>query len=153
LLYQGDALSRYDGRSAEVTRVIDGDTLVVDLPDAGSTTTRIRLWGIDTPEMADPDTGRPAEPLAKRARQVAQQLASNKTVTLELESHRVRGDFGRVLAHVHLPDGTNLAERLLKRGLAEFDDRYRHRYFRRYRIVTQQAQTRNLGLWQKRDDR
>lgn len=147
LLYAGDTMSRFDGRSATVVHVIDGDTLIVDIPDRGEATARIRLWGIDTPELAKPKRGQPAEPFAKQARDRARELAEGKTVTLELESHRTRGDYGRVLAYVRLPSGKRLAEQLLKEGLARFDDRFHHRHYRRYRVLEEQARTRNNGLW------
>jgi len=146
-LYEGDDLTRYDGREATVRRVIDGDTLVVAIPDRREPTTTIRLWGIDAPELADPDTGEPAEPLAKQAAKLARSLATGRTVTLHLEPHRVRGNFGRILAYVELPDGSRLAEHLLKQGLATFDDRWQHEHYRRYRLIEQQAHTQNKGLW------
>jgi len=147
LLYAGDDMQRYDGRRVEVVHVIDGDTLIVDVPDRGEPTTRIRLWGIDTPELAKPDRGQPAEPYAKEAKVKAAQLAEGRTVTLALEPHRTRGDFGRILAYVSLPDGTHLAEHLLKQGLARFDARFQHRHYRRYRLLEEQAKTQNKGLW------
>jgi len=146
-LYEGDTLTRYNGRRTRVQYVIDGDTLVVNIPDGGEPNTHMRLWGIDAPELADPDTGAPAEPFAKKAKQAAEQLAEGEIVTLHLEPHRVRGSFGRVLAHVELPDGSRLGERLLKRGLARFEKRWRHDHYRRYGLVQQQAQTQRKGLW------
>jgi endonuclease YncB( thermonuclease family) len=147
LLYRGNDMMRYDGRPASVTRVIDGDTLVIDRPDGDRRNTRVRLWGIDTPELARPETGKPAEPLAKAAKARVQALASGERVTLHLESHRTRGKFGRLLAHVELGDGTDLAARLLKAGLARFDERFYHSRYRRYRLLQEQASTQNKGLW------
>ena len=42
---------KYNGETFRVVRVVDGDTLDVAVRDtvAGRSTTRIRLWGVDTP--------------------------------------------------------------------------------------------------------
>ena len=151
-LYRGGALGRYDGRTFQVIRVIDGDTLDVDVPDAHaprgpSATTRVRLWGIDTPEVAKPDFNEPGEPFADAAADFTRNLCAGRHVTLHLESHRLRGRFGRVLAFVTLSDGTMLNERLLAAGLATADDRFSHRHFDRFALIEQQARHEKLGLW------
>ena len=147
LLYPGNTLTRFDGQHVTVAYVIDGDTLAVDAPDRGRRVTHVRLWGIDTPELADPATGEPAEPMAKEAKQAAQKLAAGKRVKLTLEAHRVRGKYGRVLAFVELPGGERLGEALLRRGLAKADDRWHHRHMRRYRLIEQQARKGDRGVW------
>ncbi|MEK7730475.1 MAG: hypothetical protein AAB363_01320, partial [Planctomycetota bacterium] len=83
---QGGDRSRYHDRTFHVVHVIDGDTLDIDAPDAdkpvgrrdrqtsrqsregpgGSVQTRIRLWGVDTPELAR--SGRPEMHFAKAAK-------------------------------------------------------------------------------------
>jgi endonuclease YncB( thermonuclease family) len=42
---------KYDGKTFRVSHVADGDTLDVDVRDEvrGHATTRIRLWGVDSP--------------------------------------------------------------------------------------------------------
>jgi endonuclease YncB( thermonuclease family) len=145
LLHAGDDMQRYDGRQTTVTRVVDGDTLIVNIADGEEPTTRIRLWGIDTPELAHP--GQSAEPFGEKAKQRAVEWAKGKTVTLTLQSHRPRGKFGRVLAYVQLPDGSTLGERLLNAGLGRFEPRWFHERYQRYRVLEEQAATRNKGLW------
>lgn len=145
LLYQGDAMARYDGQSFHVDRVIDGDTLVIAAPDGDEPVTRVRLWGIDTPELAR--AGQPAEPGADEARRFAERRVTGKLVRLELEPHRVRGSFGRVLAFVYGPDGRMLNEALLSAGLAEADDRWSHRHVERFELLEMQAQRDARGLW------
>lgn len=162
LARRGD-LGRYDGRSFLVARVIDGDTLEVAAPDLGHATkenlnvpptTRVRVWGIDTPELArDADPRRPdqpatdAEPFAEQARDLATQLLAGQVVTLHLERSRPRGSFGRVVAHVELPDGGLLAERLLLAGFARADDRWPHRHLERFALLERQARRDGVGLW------
>ena len=43
-------VARYHGKTFTVVNVVDGDTIDVDAPDGEYEHTRIRLWGVDTPE-------------------------------------------------------------------------------------------------------
>jgi endonuclease YncB( thermonuclease family) len=152
LLHAGDDLSRYDGRVFTVTRVVDGDTLTIDAPDGSRPYTRIRLWGVDTPEARRHDPPRPAEPYADEATDLTRRLTEGQPVRLILEPHRLRGDYGRLLAFVELPDGRLLNEALLAAGLAEADGRWSHRYLERFEQTQQSARTAGKGLWSG-DDR
>ncbi|MEM7626375.1 MAG: thermonuclease family protein [Planctomycetota bacterium] len=143
--YQGPDLSRYDGKTFRVAGVIDGDTLELAIKDGERPTTRVRLWGIDAPEVAR--DGRPSEPFADDATDRAQTLAYGTTVKLSLEPHRLRGRYGRLLAYVTLPDGTVLNERLLAEGLARAEDRWPHRAAGRYAQLEAQARHEGRGLW------
>jgi endonuclease YncB( thermonuclease family) len=100
---------------------------------------------VDTPEPAGRD--RPAEPFADEARALTQELAAGGSVTLTLEPHRTRGSFGRLLAHVELPDGSSLNEALLAAGLARADDRWPHALVSRYARLQRAARREGLGLW------
>ena len=144
-------LQAYDGLQVLVERVVDGDTLIAAVPDAreGTATTRVRLWGIDAPELARPfDTPpRPAEPLAEEAAEVLRRLVEGREVRLVLEPGRPRGHYGRVLAHVVLPDGELAAEALVAAGLARADDRWPHRYLDRLLQLQTRARRDRLGRW------
>jgi endonuclease YncB( thermonuclease family) len=103
-------LSRAD-RAGTVAQVVDGDTLV--LQDG----TKVRLLGYDAPEPARDAI--PAEPYAHAARDRLRALAPPGTA-LRLGSDAESHDrYGRLLAHVHRADGTDLAETLLREGLGE----------------------------------
>ncbi|MEM8781283.1 MAG: thermonuclease family protein [Planctomycetota bacterium] len=160
---RGD-LGRYDGGTFLVTRVIDGDTFDVAAPDftraqredlaVPPPTTRVRVWGVDTPELARPTDPRrpdiqptPAEPFADEAAALATRWLTGQAVTLRLERTRPRGRFGRLVAHVELPDGGLLAERLILAGLARADDRWPHRHAERFALLEQQARRDRVGLW------
>jgi endonuclease YncB( thermonuclease family) len=158
LLYPDDELGRYDGQRFYVTRVIDGDTLDVTTPDnipdntaAGDqAVTRVRLWGIDTPELAKRDEGKivsPDQQCAREAAALTRRLAQVREVTLIVEPHQLRGRYGRLLAHVQLADGTMLNEHLLTAGLARADERTGHRFISRYALLELQAQREAVGLW------
>ena len=150
LLDRGGDWARYEGKAFHVTRVIDGDTLEIAVPDGNRPVTRVRLWGIDTPELARQDTGRPAEPFADEAAAYVRGLCQGQTVTLSLEPHRLRGRYGRLLAFVALPDGKVLNEQLLARGLARVDSRFSHRWIQRFDQIQQRAQHDATGLWERR---
>ena len=64
--------------NATVTRVVDGDTLVVDI---GGREERVRLIGVDTPETVHPQ--KPVEFFGKEASAFTKRMAEGKTVRLE----------------------------------------------------------------------
>jgi micrococcal nuclease len=147
LVARADDLASLDGAITMVTRVIDGDTIEVGLPDARNdrSTTRVRLWGIDCPEAARP--GRAAEPLAADATALVRRLVEGRLVRLELEPRQVRDSFGRVLAHVGLEDSTSLNARLLEAGLARADGRWPHTRLVQYGQLERRARREKIGLW------
>lgn len=142
---------QYHKRDFNVVAVIDGDTIDVASPGGGEPL-RVRLWGIDTPETAKPflDEPTPAEPLAEEAMALTRKLCLGQTVRLYLERHELRGKYGRLLAHVELPDGSVLNEHLLIAGLARFESRFDHSRFDRYELLEQQARYDHAGLWSTR---
>jgi len=140
----------YERRAYTVVRVPDGDKIDVVDPTYEQKVIHVRLWGVDTPEKAKqlrdeaPGAG---PPLAELARQFTQQLCLGQLTRLSVETHRLRGQCGRLLAYVYLPDGTVLNERLLAAGLARADDQFEHGHLRRYALLQQQAQIDQVGLW------
>jgi micrococcal nuclease len=104
---------------ARVTRVVDGDTISVELPDGSDE--YVRYIGIDTPETVKPGT--PVQCGGPKAHTVNERLVGGRTVTLRFDAER-RDVYGRLLAYVYLPGrgrgGRSLfvnAE-LARRGLA-----------------------------------
>lgn len=143
-------LSRYDGKTFLVVHVVDGDTLDVDAADPNGkeglrNKTRIRMWGINAPEM--PHHGREIEPYAQEATDFLRARADGQRVTLTLEPHRVRDVYGRLLAFVRVSDGGSLNEALIAAGFARADGRWEHRYLRRYSLIEEQAKRDGAGLW------
>ncbi len=150
LLHETDDWRHYHEQWFTVARVVDGDTLMLDTPDGEHRQTRVRLWGIDTPELAKPREQRPAEPGAEAARDFLDQLATGRRVRLTLQSQRIRDSFGRVLAYVTLEDGQVLNEQLLLAGLAHNDPRWTHDQLARYAVLEEQAKADRRGLWQRK---
>ncbi len=139
-------LSKYDGRIFSVAKVIDGDTLDIDIPDANYPTTRIRLWGVDSPESANPRTG----PMyfGPEAAAFARELLEGKKVSVYLDpGNNTRGKYGRLLAYVKLPDGRFFNEVLLEEGYAYADIRFRHSHRSKYRRLEATARSAGKGLW------
>lgn len=97
-------------QQVRVSRVHDGDT--IKLQDGPS----LRLIGINAPELGR--GGAPPEALALDARAALQNLlAGSPTLALRFDRER-RDRYGRLLAHLFLPDGRSVAAHLLEQGLA-----------------------------------
>src|SRR3954462_7601792 len=81
--------------AARVVGISDGDTLTV-LRD-GRTQVKIRLHGVDAPEVS--------QPFGSRSKQSASELVFGQVVTVK---ERDRDRYGRTVAEVILPDGRSL---------------------------------------------
>lgn len=88
--------------SGQVVSVLDGDTIEVLHSNSAE---RIRLNGIDCPEKG--------QAYGKRAKQATSQLVFGKEVTLQTHG---KDKYGRTIADVLLPDGTNINHELVKNG-------------------------------------
>jgi micrococcal nuclease len=139
-------IQKYDGGQFTVVKVVDGDTLDIDVSDANYTHTRIRLWGVDTPETKNPRTG----PMyfGKEAAEFTAKETLGKRVTIYLDKDKnSRDKYHRLLAYVQLPDGTFLNERLLAEGYAYADFRFRHGFYNKYKQLEALARSQKKGLW------
>jgi endonuclease YncB( thermonuclease family) len=143
-------IEKYDGKKFDVVKVVDGDTLDIDIPDASGekaySHTRIRLWGVDTPETKDPRTG----PMyfGKEASDFSTAQALNKKITVYLEKDRnTRDKYHRLLAYIQLPDGKFLNEELLSEGYAYADLRFKHSFHNKYKQLEALARSQKKGLW------
>ena len=143
---QGDDWTRYHDRSFRVARVVDGDTLDIDLPDGDKLVTRIRLWGVDTPEVGR--GGKPSMHFGAEASAYTKRMLSGREVHIALSPKRTRGKYGRLLAYVHLERGGRMFnEMLLEDGYAYADLRFEHHYYRQFKAIEKRARKAGLGLW------
>jgi len=100
----------YD-ESVTIKYIHDGDT--VKLVDGR----KIRLIGINAPEVARKD--RPAEAYALQARDHLRSLLHQHDNQVKLLYGREKQDhYHRTLAHLFLPDGTNIQAQMLSEGLS-----------------------------------
>lgn len=127
-------------------RVVDGDTIVLDGGE------RVRLIGVDTPELHHP--AKPVQYFAHEAKARTVTLAQGRTVGLEYDRQR-HDRYGRTLAYVFLPDGTLLNLRLIQEGFGFAYTKYPFRpdYMARFRAAERTARTQSHGLWAGREYR
>ncbi len=142
---------RYHDKTFKVVNVVDGDTIDIDLPDEKrrKPTTRIRLWGVDTPETVKPKT--PPQHFGPEASAFTRKVALGQEVRLELEPRmepgKTRDRYGRLLAHVFLPDNRLLSGLLIEEGYGYADPRYDHSYKKAFGELQKQAHQQSRGLW------
>jgi len=142
----GDDQTRYHGRRLSVVRVVDGDTLHLGISDSADPITKVRLIGIDAPEMGWGNTERMY--YAEEATAFATQSSLGQQVTVYLDQQAGSRDrYDRLLAYIQLPDGKFLNEELLSEGLAYADVRFKHGYFQKYRQLEASARALKKGLW------
>lgn len=139
-----------------VVRIIDGDTLRVIFPDGSQDT--VRILGIDTPEKAadDNDPGKFGGAgddrfLALWGGAAAQYTAARldgQAITIESDcAAGTRDRYGRILAYITLPDGSDLGEELVAQGLARVYTPESFVRKDRYLLVQQQAIRDGRGIW------
>ncbi len=141
-------LRKYHGKSFLVVKVVDGDTIDINIPDANYPHTRIRLWGVDTPETEKSPGGEMY--FGNEASEFTKNLVLGKTVAVYLdEGNNTRGKYGRLLAYVQLPNGRYLNELLLSEGYAYADLRFDHSFYNKYKLLESSARSLNKGLWKE----
>ena len=129
------------GRPATVTRVIDGDTIEVDLDGE---ILDVRLIGIDTPETVDPSE--PVQCYGPAASRFTTKELDGEQIRLEFDVERT-DRYGRTLAYVWLGDGL-FNETLVARGFALVTTYPPNvRYVDRFLAAQRDARSHERGLW------
>lgn len=153
----GEQTTAAQNQTATVVHVVDGDTVDVRFQDG--TEERVRLLGVDTPEVhedvspdefegvPDTETGRSClRSWGEQASEYADQRLAGETVTVEFDpvSDR-RGGYDRLLAYV-VVDGDSFNRALLEGGYARlYDSEFTKRDD--YAGVEGQARDNDTGLW------
>ena len=126
-----------------VTRVVDGDTIVLSPND------KVRLIGVDTPETVHPK--KTVECYGKEAKEFTRSTVAGQTIRLVLDDanagRRHKDRYGRTLGYVYLQDGMMLNAELVRRGFAHAYTRFPFRYLVEFRRLEQEARGRAAGLW------
>jgi micrococcal nuclease len=138
LLASAAAAAASQQRTYLVTRVVDGDTLVLE--DIGT----VRLIGVDTPEVVDPR--RPVQRFGKEASAFTRTLVLGKRVALAYDRDRT-DRYGRTLAYVYLPDGTFVNAEIVRQGYGFAYTRFPFRYLDSFRRHEREARAARRGLW------
>ena len=121
---------------AKVVSVTDGDTIKVFNADLGQV--KIRLYGIDTPEKA--------QPFGKAAGKYLASLIAGATVEVESVT-KVR--YGRTVGIVWDSEA-NINQEMVRSGYAWVYQRYCDRSFCEYWLALEnEAKTGKIGLWQE----
>lgn len=138
-----------------VTHIADGDTFNLK----GSH--RVRLIGIDCPEIAHPDKDPPtrAQPWSAEAMAFTKARLNGQTVRIEFDpEYDAEDHYGRWLCWVYYRDRDGveklLNEELLRQGLAyAYDDRRKFHYteamYRRLKAAQREAQDEERGIYSK----
>ncbi|MCK5431902.1 MAG: thermonuclease family protein [Gammaproteobacteria bacterium] len=101
---------------AKVTRVIDGDTFIADVRLGFNLTAALtfRVLDLDTPETRTRNADEKVHGV--QATVLAKTLLLDKEVTID--THK-SGKYGRWLAQITLPDGTDYVTVMLRHGMAK----------------------------------
>ena len=121
--------------------IYDGDTLLL------TDKRKIRIIGIDTPETKHHK--QKAEAYGAKAREALRELLKKCQYQIELRYGKEKQDkYKRTLAHVYLPDGTNISNWLLERGYAKALAFPPNTVLADcYRKAERYAQSRSLKIW------
>lgn len=132
--------------TALVLKVVDGDT--IDILDDVRKRLRLRLIGLDTPETKKP--GYTIGCFGPEASEFARNTLQGKRVALVTDpSQDVHDRYGRTLAFVILPDGTNYSVAAVKAGYAHAYV-FGHKpsmYAQEIAAAEQEARDARRGLW------
>ncbi len=120
--------------------VIDGDTIVL------SDGRKVRYLEINAPEISHRDS--PGEPFGRQAAYFNKKLVEGKRIDILTTSKDHYDQYGRLLAHVFLPNGKLVSEELLRKGLAHCCFYQRpDRYARRLLAAQRSAIMARRGIW------
>ena len=143
---QNEAVQENKGKTfvAKVVKVIDGDTVKIELSNGNEETVRLLL--IDTPETVHPT--KDIQPFGPEASQFSKNLMpANSEVEVELGIGE-RDKYGRLLAYFYV-DGKMVNKLLLEKGLARVAYVYapNTKYLDELEAIQKKAQQKEIGIW------
>jgi micrococcal nuclease len=137
-----------------VTRAVDGDTLKLENGE------RVRLIGIDTPEMHESSKLykdsqrtnqdiRTIQEMGRKAYLFTKNLVEGERVRLEFDVEK-HDRYDRLLAYVFLKDGTFVNAEIVRQGYASLMTYPPNvKYADEFRKLYQEARENNRGLWKE----
>ncbi|MCK0126254.1 thermonuclease family protein [Gelidibacter sp. F2691] len=111
--------------------VIDGDTIVVSK-------TKVRLAGIDAPELD--------QPWGQKSKWEMVKICKGKTIDVELTGETT---YDRLVGTCFLEDGTDIGAELIKAGLALDGGHFSHGKYRHLEPEGVRKRLRFYGHWRK----
>ncbi len=129
-------------KAYRVEKVIDGDTIRVEYNGKSE---RVRLIGVDTPEMDD--SRKAVRSSAKRATAHTKKLLRKKRVYLRFDEDR-RDRYNRLLAYVYrAPDGLLVNLELVRQGYGYALVKYPFKHKDLFQHYEAQAKRDRKGIW------
>lgn len=131
--------------TAQVIRVVDGDTIKVDIKGEERT---IRIIGLNTPETVDPR--KPVECFGKAASERAKQILNDQTVILESDpTQSDRDRYDRLLRYVWINNGAiDYGLKTIQEGFGyEYTYASSYAYQTAYLDAQKDAEKNKRGLW------
>jgi micrococcal nuclease len=127
----------------QVVEVIDGDTIEVYV---GGTYERVRLLGVDTPEVHHPEKGE--EPFGREASEFTRRMLLGKEIKLAADPVADERDrYGRLLRVVLLPDGADFNAILVREGMARATRQFAFSRKAEYIALEDAARRAGRGIW------
>ena len=128
----------------EVTKVIDGDTIMVKLREKEEA---VRLIGIDTPETKDPR--KPVQCFGEEAAKRTKELVQGKRVKLEADvSQNDRDKYNRLLRYVYLENGNLINKLLIQEGFGfEYTYQIPYKFQTEFKMAQKEAESKKTGMW------
>ncbi|MDD4901611.1 MAG: thermonuclease family protein [Patescibacteria group bacterium] len=144
LRFAGQARGDLNYEYFQVVKVVDGDTIDIIM---NGKTERLRLIGINTPEVVDPR--KPVECFGREASDNAKKLLAGQEVRIAADpSQDDRDKYGRLLRYVWRQDGLFYNLAAIKDGFAyEYTYDLPYIYQKEFKEAQKYAQENKLGLW------
>lgn len=137
-------VSSPQGETMIVSKVIDGDTIVINKSGREET---VRMIGVDTPETVHPS--KPVQCFGAEASARTKSWLAGRSVTLDPDpSQGERDKYGRLLAYVWREDGLFVNQALISEGFAfEYTYNLPYRYQTEFQAAETLAREGKKGLW------
>ena len=145
LFFSASFLFLYLGYTAsetiKCTRVVDGTTIILNNGEP------VRLIGVNIPETRN--NNKQVEHHRNEAFVFAKKMVEGKEVRLEYDQQQ-RDKHGRLLAYVHLMDGTFLNAEIIKQGYGNVYTEFPFKYMEEFGKYEKEAREAKRGLWADR---
>ena len=136
-----NAASYLQGIKAKVTKVIDGDTIIINV---NAKKEKVRLILVDTPETEHPQMG--VQPFGLEAAAFATEQLEGKEITLEI-GVQTRDKYRRLLAYVWIGDKL-FNQILVEKGLARVAVYPPNtKYLDAFTTLQETAKKKGIGIW------